>query len=204
MNPVIKFPVYNLKKQILAPAGTVLTEEFMLDLCRRNPHQHDPLPLLGHGKVRSDLLRQFQIPPYDIIFSEREIINRVVQRMEQIHLPTPLLDGLDYFRDNDFHTYRHMLIISALSILISQYLKQDIMDQSWNDLVECGPTHDFGKISVPLSVLLKKKALTTVELEQMQHHALAGYVLLSYYLKDHRCAAAVIARDHHERRDGSG
>lgn len=204
MNPVIKFPVYNLKKEVLAPAGTELTDEFMLELCDRNHHHHESLPLLTHGKVRSDLLQQFQISPYNIIFSEEEIVDCVVQGMEHIRLPVPILDGIDYFRDNDFHTYRHMLIISALSILISQYLKSNYMKQPWKELVACGPTHDFGKISVPLSILLKKKILTRTELAMMKHHALAGYVLLSYYLKDHTCATAVIARDHHERRDGSG
>ena len=38
----------------------------------------------------------------------------------------------------------------------------------------------------------------------IEHHAVAGYVLLSYYLKDNRNLAARVARDHHERKDGSG
>ncbi len=204
MNPVIQFPVYHLNNQVLATAGTELTEEFMLDLCSRNREHHELSSLLEYGNVRSDLMRQFRIQPFDVIFSEEEIVDCIVQAMEHIHLPVTILNGLDYFRDNDFHTYRHMLIISALSTLIGQYLKSDHQEHQLDDLVGIGPTHDFGKISVPLSILLKKKPLTQTELELMKHHALAGYVLLSYYFKDHTCAAAVIARDHHERRDGSG
>ena len=39
---------------------------------------------------------------------------------------------------------------------------------------------------------------------QLSHHAAAGYVLLSYFLKDSNHPAAITARDHHERCDGSG
>ncbi|MBW4055058.1 MAG: hypothetical protein HIU83_06610 [Proteobacteria bacterium] len=38
----------------------------------------------------------------------------------------------------------------------------------------------------------------------LSHHAAAGYVLLSYFLKDSNHPAAITARDHHERCDGSG
>lgn len=38
----------------------------------------------------------------------------------------------------------------------------------------------------------------------LDHHPLAGQVLLAYYLGDHTHPAVVVARDHHERRDGSG
>ncbi len=38
----------------------------------------------------------------------------------------------------------------------------------------------------------------------MKHHALAGYVLLCYYLRDTSNIAAIVARDHHERKDCSG
>lgn len=38
----------------------------------------------------------------------------------------------------------------------------------------------------------------------MEHHAIAGYVLLSYYLGDSKNLSAIVARDHHERKDSSG
>jgi HD-GYP domain-containing protein (c-di-GMP phosphodiesterase class II) len=39
---------------------------------------------------------------------------------------------------------------------------------------------------------------------QLSHHVAAGYVLLAYYLRDANHPAAITARDHHERCDGSG
>ena len=47
-------------------------------------------------------------------------------------------------------------------------------------------------------------ALTQAERRIMQHHAIAGYVLLSYYLQDSQHTTSIVARDHHERKDGSG
>ena len=67
-----------------------------------------------------------------------------------------------------------------------------------------GPSHDFGKISVPLHVLKKAGPLTIREKQLVKYHPLSGYVLLAYYLGDHRHPAVLVARDHHERRDGSG
>jgi HD-GYP domain-containing protein (c-di-GMP phosphodiesterase class II) len=67
-----------------------------------------------------------------------------------------------------------------------------------------GPLHDFGKICVPLEILKKETHLRRHEREALEHHTIAGFVLLAYYLKDPGAIAAVIARDHHERLDGSG
>jgi HD-GYP domain-containing protein (c-di-GMP phosphodiesterase class II) len=67
-----------------------------------------------------------------------------------------------------------------------------------------GPTHDIGKLCVPLNILKKESPLTVWERAALKHHTLAGYVLLSYYFKDAQRFAAIVARDHHERKDGSG
>jgi HD-GYP domain-containing protein (c-di-GMP phosphodiesterase class II) len=67
-----------------------------------------------------------------------------------------------------------------------------------------GPTHDTGKISVPLHILKKTTPLTKRERGFLEHHAAAGYVLLSYYYKDTQLLACKVALDHHERRNRSG
>ncbi|RLB62196.1 MAG: hypothetical protein DRH08_12825 [Deltaproteobacteria bacterium] len=57
---------------------------------------------------------------------------------------------------------------------------------------------------VPLHILKKAGPLTVSEQKILKYHPLTGYVLLAYYLGDHRHPAVMVARDHHERRDGSG
>jgi len=60
------------------------------------------------------------------------------------------------------------------------------------------------KINVPLEIIKKSTPLTTAEDKRIKHHVLAGYVLLSYYLKDRKDITSLLAFKHHERRDGSG
>lgn len=203
INPIVTHPVYDLDGQLLADAGTELSPDFMDDLCRRNTAHYDLVELLGYGNIRKDLMHQFTIPPYNVIFSQGESITTVLEVMERVSLPLPLLQAMDYFRKNDFHTYRHMLIISALSTLILHNLGPEYIDQD-DKLYYIGPSHDLGKIATPLPILLKKTPLTSSELDLLHHHAVAGYVMLSHYMQDHTGLTSLIALDHHERRDGSG
>jgi HD-GYP domain-containing protein (c-di-GMP phosphodiesterase class II) len=204
MNPVAKYPIYDLNGQLLVSGGTELSAAFMEDLCRSNPTQYEMIALLQHGTVLKDLLRQFTIPPYDIIFSQKKASLTVLDVLERVVLPLPILQSLDYFRQHDFHTYRHMLVISALSTLILQEIDPQYGALYKEELSHFGPTHDIGKITVPIEILLKKTALTHGEHDLLQNHAQAGYVLLGYYLKDEQSFASLIARDHHERRNGTG
>lgn len=204
MNPVIRYPVHDLDGNLLAAAGTELTPEFMEQLCTNNKRRYEEVPLLRYGSILKDLMLQFTIPPYDVIFSQEKACLAVLGVMERVRLPLPILQSLEYFRERDFHTYRHMLMISALSTLILEEIDPGYGRMHEKTLTHLGPSHDIGKIFVPLDVLLKKSPLTHAELDILRNHTLAGYVLLGYYLKDAVSFAALIARDHHERRNGAG
>lgn len=203
MNPVVTYPVFDLENNLLVPAGTELSPDYMEGICRENGARYDKVPLLEYGTIRKDLIRQFTIPPYDIIFSQDDAIATVMAIMERVSLPLPLLQAMNYFRQNDFHTYRHMLVISALSTLILENIAPQY-NKNTNTLLHVGPSHDIGKIGIPVPVLLKKTPLTRKELDMLRHHAVSGYVLLSHYLKDHSELASLIALDHHERKNGTG
>lgn len=205
MDPVVAYPVHDLNGRLLVPAGTELTTQFMENLCRGNSQEYPIVPMLKYGSILKDLMRQFTIPPYDAIFSQEKASLTVLDILEQVHLPQPILEAMDYFRQYDFHTYRHMLIISALSVLILREIEPETVSRrTETDAIHFGPSHDIGKISVPLEILMKKSALTRPEHDILKNHALAGYILLSYYLKNPYNLAAITARDHHERRDGTG
>jgi HD-GYP domain-containing protein (c-di-GMP phosphodiesterase class II) len=93
-------------------------------------------------------------------------------------------------------------MVFALSTLLAKDLIPDY--QECIQLSATGPTHDIGKICVPLHILKKTTPLTKTERGFIEHHAAASYVLLSYYYKDRQHLACKVALDHHERRDGSG
>jgi HD-GYP domain-containing protein (c-di-GMP phosphodiesterase class II) len=194
--------VTDRKGTTLLAAGTRLTHQVMETLFGGQTAAIKTCRLLDYRQVRSDLLGFFTAPPYDLIFQETHRQEKLLKIAGDVVLPEPVLESLYHFRQFDFYTYRHTLLVFALSILIARELIDDraVLLQE----VMAGPTHDIGKLCVPLEILTKETPLNKAEHAYLRHHALAGYVLLSYYFRDPGILAAEVARDHHERKDGSG
>ena len=136
------------------------------------------------------------------IFLDKKEVNDILNHLGAFHLSLPVLQSLDYFKKDDFYTYAHILMVFALSTLLAKELIPDY--EECIRLSATGPTHDIGKVCVPLHILKKTTPLTKTERGFIEHHAAAGYVLLSYYYKNIQHLACEVALDHHERGDGSG
>ncbi len=199
----LQHPICTLDNQLLFPPDTLLTKE-TLDavIYSHRAYPYQTYSLLLYGSVKGDCLNFLSTPPYDTIFLDKKQINDLLNLLETVHLYTPILESLDYFKQHDFHTYAHVLMVFVLSTLLAEDLIPDY--QECIQLSATGPTHDIGKISVPLHILKKTTPLTKSERGFIEHHATAGYVLLSYYYKDIQHLACEVALSHHERRDGSG
>jgi HD-GYP domain-containing protein (c-di-GMP phosphodiesterase class II) len=196
-------PVHTLDNRLLVPAGTVLSAETLDAIISSNrATSYQTHSLLEYGSVKRDLLSLLSQPPYDVIFADQKQIANLINIMENVHQVLPILQSLDYFKQHDFYTYRHILVVFALSILLAKDLVSDHQDLIQQAVT--GASHDFGKICVPLHILKKTDPLTQSERSILKHHTGAGFVLLCYYLKDSENISAIVARDHHERKDGSG
>jgi HD-GYP domain-containing protein (c-di-GMP phosphodiesterase class II) len=200
----LRYPVHTLNNRLLLPAGTVLSEEIMHSLAysARKNAELKSCSLLSYGSTRKDILTFFETPHYHTIFNAADRVEGIMQVMEQVNLALPLLHSFDYFMKHGFYTYRHILMVFALAILLAKDLIPGYQDRVLEGAT--APTHDFGKICVPLPILKKSSPLTKTEHDILKHHTLAGYVLLSYYLGDPMDLTVRVARDHHERRNGSG
>jgi HD-GYP domain-containing protein (c-di-GMP phosphodiesterase class II) len=199
----LQHPVRALDNQILLPAGTPLNEETLDTLIgSQRAYSHETYPLLLHGSVKEDCLNFLSTPPYVTIFADQKEIDDLLSLLEAAHFSIPILQSLDYFKQHDFYTYAHVLMVFALSTLLAKDLIPDY--QECIRLSATGPTHDIGKICVPLHILKKTTPLTRRERSFLEHHAAASFVLLSYYYKDIQHLACKVALDHHERKDGSG
>lgn len=199
----LDYPVWTPDGRELFPAGAILTPEIMKELA--SPGKGSPRSLtylLEQGSIREDLLHFLAQPPYREIFSNVHRNRLLFGLLEKVRVAAPILGCFEFFRNHEFYTYRHTLVVFALSALIAQ----DLIDDSQQVLEEAssGPSHDVGKICVPLPVLRKSDPLTRTERGQLEHHVAAGYVLLAHYHGDSEDLAARVARDHHERKDGSG
>ena len=198
----LDYPVYTLDNRLLLPAGKRLTPETLDALIATNKvTSYQVVSFLKDGTVYEDILSLLQKTPYDVIFDEPEK-TIALSLMEKIHFILPVLESLSYFKEYESYTYRHILIVFALSTIMARDLLENSED--WIREAMAGTIHDFGKICVPIQVLKKSDPLTRADRGIPEHHALAGFVLLSYLLQDRRSLAARVARDHHERGDGSG
>jgi len=199
----LRHPIRTLDNQLLFPPETLLTEEALdavIDSHRADSYQ--TYPLLSYGSVREDCLNFLSLPPYATIFGDKKEIDDLLKLFETVHFSIPILQSLDYFKQHDLYTYTHVLMVFAWSTLLAKDLIPDY--EECIRLAATGPTHDIGKICVPLHILKKMTPLTKMERGFLQHHAAAGYVLLGYYYKNRRHLACAVALDHHERRDRSG
>lgn len=200
--PYLDYPVHTLEQREILPAGTTLTDEVMRDVISRNENPpYEEMSLLHYGTVQTDLHQIFDTPPHNVFFkiSERTIALSMLQEMSFI---LPVLQFLDYFKKNDNYTYRHTLAVFALSAVLAHDFFGS--SQDWINEAMAGTIHDFGKICVPLDILRKTNPLSRTDRKILEHHSLAGYVLLSYYMRNDKCFAAKVAKKHHERKDGSG
>ena len=187
---------------LLLDAGTRLTRQVMQAFVSGQTGAISTCRLLDDRQVRSDLLGFFAASPYDLMFQQTHRQAELLDIAGDVVLPEAVLESLYHFREWDFYTYRHTLLVFALSILIARQLIDD-RDALLQEVM-AGPTHDIGKLCVPLEILTKETPLTRAQHAHLRHHTLAGYVLLSRYFRDPGILAAEVARDHHERRDGSG
>ena len=199
----LQHQVCTVDNRLLLPAGTTVSTETLDTLISSSGTTPYPsFSMLGYKSVKRDLLHFLSLPPYHIIFSDQGQISDLINIMESVHLVQPVLQSLDYFKKHDFYTYRHVLAVFALTTLLAK----DLISR-YRDLIHeirTGPSHDLGKICVPPYILKKVDPLTPGERSILKHHSAAGFVLLCCYLQDTQNLAVIVARDHHERRDGSG
>ncbi len=199
----LRYPIHALDHQLLFPSGAFLTKEALdAAISSVGAYSYQEYSLASYDSVKEDCLKFLGSPPYETIFSDKKEIQDFLAILETVHLPVPVLQSLGYFKQKDVHTYAHILVVFALSTLLARDLIPDYRECI--QLFAAGPTHDIGKICVPLHILKKTTPLTQTERGFIEHHTVAGYVLLAYYGKGIEPLASKVAIDHHERRDASG
>jgi putative two-component system response regulator len=115
----------------------------------------------------------------------------------------------------DPETGDHLQRMRNYSVALAEQLRRDgqfaeVIDDAFiDDLFRSSPLHDIGKVGVSDAILLKPGRLTPAEFERMKDHATIGANTLDQIVRHSPSAsflkmAAIIARQHHERFDGTG
>jgi HD-GYP domain-containing protein (c-di-GMP phosphodiesterase class II) len=120
-NETLVHPVRTLDNRLLLPAGTELSGETLdglISSSRATPHQ--AYSLLQHGSAKEDLLHFLTAPPYQVVFPDKELRADILSIMDSVDIVVPVMQSLDYFKKHDPYTYRHILVVSALSTLLAK------------------------------------------------------------------------------------
>lgn len=99
-------------------------------------------------------------------------------------------------------TGNHVRRVAEYSRLLA--LKYGLNAQEANKIAMASPMHDIGKVGIPDAILHKPGKLTDEEWEIMKTHAMLGYAVLQHSKRPILQASAIIAKEHHEKYDGTG
>ncbi|WP_417325366.1 HD domain-containing phosphohydrolase [Halarcobacter sp.] len=99
-------------------------------------------------------------------------------------------------------TGNHVKRVAEYSKILA--IKYGLDENEANLLKEASPMHDIGKVGIPDRVLKKPAKLNDEEWEIMKSHAEIGYDMLKHSNRKILKAAAIVAKEHHEKWDGSG
>jgi len=128
-----------------------------------------------------------------------ETIRHYITRLEHAVLGT--VDAVSQMVElRDPYTAGHERRVGELSAAIAAEMGLD--DNMQRGLRIAGAVHDIGKIGIPAEILSKPSRISPTEFELVKSHAQQGYEVLKGI--DFPWPVAEVARQHHERLDGSG
>lgn len=99
-------------------------------------------------------------------------------------------------------TGNHVKRVARYSELLA--LKYGLSKEDTELLKMASPMHDIGKVGIKDEILNKPGKLTDDEFKIMKTHSTLGYNMLKNSDKPIIKAAAIVAREHHEKWDGTG
>jgi len=190
---------YALCTQAMRDKQIVYAEDHVVAYCNSKSHDGALLYLSGLprriGESDRHLVKRFSdsvqlafdnvLKTVDVEATQREIIDRLGQ-------------ALEHRTDASNHITRMV----EMAALLAQ--KAGLSEANIQELRLAVPLHDIGTSIVPKSILQKTTPLTDDEKFEIQKHAEFGYQILKSSTRPTIQLAATLARQHHERWDGSG
>ncbi len=130
--------------------------------------------------------------------AQERIASYVKQLEATVHGTLQAVASMVEMRDP--YTAGHERRVGLIAAAIAREMGWD--EARCQTLEMVGLVHDVGKIAVPSEILTKPTRLSPLEMELVRGHAEAGYEILRKV--PFPTPVAEIARQHHERMDGSG
>ncbi|MFY8351347.1 DUF3369 domain-containing protein [Pseudoalteromonas sp. SSM20] len=200
VNSVLSEKQLEACKEALQNKSIVYKEDYLFAYCSSRFNHNSMLYVSGIPKsltqTHKDLIEIFsqnvQIAyenvqlQSEIEDTQREIVYRLSEAVEQ----------------RSSETGNHVKRVSLISYELAK--GYGLTDKEAEILRYAAPLHDVGKVGIPDTILHKPGALNDEEWKVMQTHAMKGHDILSGSRRDIIQAGAILARDHHEKWDGTG
>ena len=161
---------------------------------------------LAIDAIKNGVFWDFIEKPVD--FGSEEMRQKIIHAIQEHLLQKTKIDYrqgtlellANLIDDKDGHTHRHSKYVTELAVKLGR--KLNMTEREIVMIREGSMIHDIGKISIPDDILKKPGRLTTLERKIIMTHAARGGAIIEKIpqLRELAC----MARDHHERPDGTG
>jgi len=139
------------------------------------------------------------------IFSQNISIafNNLCLNDEMINTQAEIVKKLgDVIESRSKETADHVSRVAHTSYILAK--AYGLSEEEATKIKLASPMHDIGKVAIADEILLKPGKLSDEEFEKMKEHSQIGWEILKDSKREILRTAALIARDHHEKWDGSG
>ncbi|WP_416148706.1 HD-GYP domain-containing protein [Salipaludibacillus sp. HK11] len=135
---------------------------------------------------------------YGLAIKNEDEVKKIAETFFELINMEPVKTLINELKKKDYYTYIHVVDTFILGTLFSNHLNLP------NQLayVKGCLMHDIGKLNIPSDFLQFNGPLKKKQFEEVKLHTLAGEDLLNTFINT--MEVAFLARDHHERLDGSG
>ena len=148
--------------------------------------------------IRSDKRQQHEYDELQLKIDEIKELNKEIEETQKEVVFTMGAIGESRSKETGNHVKR----VAEYSKLLA--LKLGLDEQTAEMLKLASPMHDIGKVGIPDNILNKPGKHTFEEFEIMKTHAQLGYEMLKHSTKPILQAAAIVAREHHEKYNAKG
>ncbi|NLZ44518.1 MAG: HD domain-containing protein [Clostridia bacterium] len=168
---------------------------------KKDEKERQLLPILAekHERVIS-AVEELIDPSADQSFEEETVRNLADDLLSQVEMDPSLLLNLTHIKAYDNYLFSHSVNVAILTLMVGEVLGYTKLELQ--ELGTAALLHDLGMLSIPQEIWQKPGPLSPAEQEEIRKHPVYGEELLRN--KGFPEEVLKVAREHHERYDGSG
>ncbi len=202
---IVKLKKIGIKELFIRPSTPEQMSKFS-EITQRKQHQSRKKGEETPSNLKSCMSELFYQTIKDLVFENRYglavnskgLLDMIVQEFEDL-MNVPVVSRLlTKMKEWDYFTFYHMVDTFIFGTVFFHYLGLPHKKQFAKGCL----LHDIGKMSIPRELIQKNDRLTSMEFEMIKLHTILGAAQLNE--SEITSDVAYLARQHHERLDGSG